>query len=206
MTTTVFGSSRISPLTRSGPRKMRRGGIVRVSPDEAHVLATLRRGLNGHRHAYAAFMKRLVFESPWNDANLPSLAYHDSGGTVLATLSVMPRPMLFHTANIRMAAGRFAAADSTKGSARAVLELMERFLDGPQDLSIAVGDASIREIWSSNRGPAPPANTFPWTFPRRPARYALAVLRGRGLAAPAFATLRPACPAVGATLHLLGSR
>ena len=92
--------------------------------------------------------------------------------------------------------------DSSRAGTRAGVELTRYFLNGPQDLSLAVWDDFGRRIWTSLGGSVAPLHSLSWTRPLRPARYILGMLRHRGLPLSAAVTLHPACRAVDATLRV----
>jgi hypothetical protein len=151
----------------------------------------------------SGFLRRVFFEQPWRDESLPSLAYEDSSGRVVACLGVMPRPMKFRGNAIRAAVGHHFIVERSKKGALAGVELARRFLRGPQDLALAEGNEFSRRIWEFLGGNVCPLYSFGWTRALRPAQYALTFLKNRGLPLAAAFTLKPACQAVDATFDLV---
>jgi hypothetical protein len=154
----------------------------------------------------ASLLKRLFFDSPWRDSAFSSLAYEDGSGRFLGCLGITARPMIFRERSIRAVVGHHFIVDSSRGGARAGIELARRFLEGPQDLSLAVWNDFGRRIWTSLGGSVTPLHSFSWTRALRPARYILGVLRHRGLPRSAAVTLHAACQAVDAMLSVFGRR
>jgi len=76
-------------------------------------------------------------------------------------------------------------------STLAAVELLKAFFAGPQELSMAEGNAISRRIWAALGGVRLPLQSLCWTRTIRPARHALAVLRRRGMPAAAVMGLEP---------------
>src|SRR5438067_426799 len=118
-------------------------------------------------------LNRILFEQPWADASLPSLAYEDDQGQILGCLCVLPRRMKFRGDNIRAAVAHHFIVDPSRKGTRAGVELARQFLRGPQDLSLAEGPESSRRIWEFLGGSASLLYSLCWTRPLRPAQFAL---------------------------------
>jgi len=162
-----------------------------------------RGGSDGAVDDSAAFLKRIFFEPPWLDDSMPSLAYEDESGRIIACLGIMPRDMKFRGRAVRAAVGHHFIVDPSRKGARAGVELARRFLKGPQDLALAEGNAFSRRIWEYLGGSVSLLYSLCWTRALRPAEYGLARLEDRGLPMAAALTLRPACRAMDATLQLV---
>jgi hypothetical protein len=154
----------------------------------------------------ASLLKRIFFESPWHDGSVTSLIYEDESGRVVGSLGIMPRPMKFRGGAIRAAVGHHFMVEPSRQGMRAGIELMRHFIRGPQDLAITAGSEFSRRIWEFVGGSVSPLHSFSWTRSLRPAQYALALLKHRGIPAPAATALTAACHAVDATLNLFGRR
>jgi hypothetical protein len=200
-TTELLAQINASSLIRA------KGQIRPLVEDDFSQITSLWRRVGGRPvPSSASFMKRLLFELPWRDGSLSSLAYEDASGQLIGCLGIMPRPMMFQGRAIRAAVGHHLIVEPSTRGTRAGIELARRFLRGPQDLSLAAGNEFGRRIWTFLGGSVTPLHSFSWTRALRPARYALEFLRDRGLPASAAATLHPACQAVDATLNLVAQR
>lgn len=154
----------------------------------------------------ASLLKRLFFDSPWCDGAFPSLAYEDTTGRLLGALGIAVRPMQFQQRPIRTVVAHNFTVDASRPGARAGIELARRFLNGAQDLSLALWNDFGRRIWTSLGGTVSPFHSLCWTRALRPAQYALNILKHRGLPLSASMSLYPACRAVDATLSIFRHR
>ena len=161
---------------------------------------------SGARNADAAPLRRLLFDSPWADSDIPSLVYEDRRERLLGFLGVTVRPMVFRERPIRAAVGHKLLLDVSRAGARAAIELVRSFFSGRQDLSLAVWDDVGCRIWTSLGGSVTPLHTLAWTRALRPARYIVGLLQRQGFAGSAARTLQPACQAVDAALNLFSRR
>src|SRR6185503_523061 len=89
----------------------------------------------------------LFLDSPWRDPELPALVYEDAQGKIVGFLGVLPRPMSLGGVPIRAAATtRLMVEPERRGVA--ALRLLQTFLSGPQDLSLAdQATGSSRALW-----------------------------------------------------------
>jgi hypothetical protein len=138
------------------------GGIRPYAPADApQVLALHERtlpirgpqgaeALNYHTRLY----RKVLFDHPWLDDDLPSLVYEQDDGTLIGFLGVMPRPMTFGGRRIRAAVSvRFMADPSSRYGSLAATALHRRYLRGPQELSV-VENANIaaQRVWARTPG------------------------------------------------------
>jgi len=150
--------------------------------------------------ACAAYIRELLLHNPWRDPELPSWVAEE-GPRLVGFFGVLPRRMRFRERSVRVAVGCQLMVDPEHRRSFAALELMRRFLAGPQDLSVADGanDAS-RQCWEACGGLASPLHTLHWVRLLRPARGLLHLAGGRALnllGAP-LAALADACLRFGA--------
>jgi hypothetical protein len=191
-------------LTQADPLRSTSRGLRPLTEKDLPQVADLYQAAFGRPIPNSSgFLRRVFFEQPWRDESLPSLAYEDSSGRVVACLGVMPRPMKFRGNAIRAAVGHHFIVERSKKGALAGVELARRFLRGPQDLALAEGNEFSRRIWEFLGGNVCPLYSFGWTRALRPAQYALTFLKNRGLPLAAAFTLKPACQAVDATFDLV---
>jgi len=200
-------TTEIFPRSRAGSLRSTKGRIRPVVDSDIAQIRELLQRVGGQAVPSSAWLlKRVFFDSPWRDNELCSLVYEDSAGRLMGCLGVAVRPMVFRERSICAAVGHHFIVHPSRGGARAGIELARRFLNGPQDLSLAVWNELGRRIWTSLGGSVTPFHSLSWTRALRPARYILGILRDRGLPFPAAVTLYPACEAVDATLGVFGRR
>lgn len=151
--------------------------------------------------ACAAYFREVLLHNPWRDAALPSWVVED-GERIVGFYGVMPRRMRFGSRALRVAVGCQLMVDPEHRRSFAALELMKRFLSGPQDLSLADGanDAS-RRCWEACGGFASPLHSLHWVRLLRPARGLLRLaaerpgLRALSAVGAPLAALADACAA-----------
>src|SRR2546428_6469203 len=86
--------------------------------------------------SYRTYLREIFLNNPWYDEDLPSLVYQEADGTISAFLGVMPRPFSVGGKPIRAAlTSQFIAAPHRRAGLAAV-ELIKKFISGPQDLSL----------------------------------------------------------------------
>jgi hypothetical protein len=140
-----------------------------------------------------AYLGRVLYEHPWIDGDCPSLVYEDRVGRVVGCLGVMPRPMIIGGRPGRAAVAHHYLVDPTYRAALAGVELVRRFLAGPQDFSLTEGNERTRQIWHAFGGGTVLLRSLHWTRALRPSSYLLAVLTRHGLPRRMRSTLRPIC-------------
>jgi hypothetical protein len=136
------------------------------------------------RAACEAYFREVLFANPWRDPALPSWVAED-GGRIAGLYAVMPRRMRLDGRALRVAVGCQLMADAGPQRSLVALQLTQRALAGPQDLTLADGaNDQMRRMWAGVGGAVPLLYSLHWTRPLRPARHALALLerRGAGLA------------------------
>lgn len=143
-------------------------------------------------------LKRLLLPEVGINRKLPSLVYEDGDGRIIGCLGVMPRPMSFQGQSITAAVSHSFIVESGSRSSLAALELVRRFLSGPQDLSMAEGGSISRRLWELDGGCVSLLYGLCWTRPLRPASYMLSFLARRGMSAAQQRLLRPLCRAADA--------
>ena len=136
--------------------------------------------------------RRLFFENPWYDADLPSLVYQERGEKICGFYGVIPRRMRMKGGPIRVAVSSQFMVDPSVRNRLAAVELQSAFFAGPQDLSFTDGanDAS-RRIWEGLGGVTAFPYSVHWTRLLRPTRYFLGRWKERGLSTLAQWALSP---------------
>jgi GNAT superfamily N-acetyltransferase len=125
---------------------------------------------DGQRSAYQTYFRTTFLESEWVDNDCPSLAAVDNGGRVIGFLGVVRRPMSVNGMRIRAALSTQFVVDPEWRNRLVGIELLKRFLSGPQDLSFT-DEAAERSalIWERLGGVRSPIHSMYWLAPLRPA-------------------------------------
>lgn len=122
----------------------------------------------------ATYYRTLLFENPWVDEELPSLALTDADDVIVGLLGVMPRPMRFRGTPIRCAVSTALMIDPTLHDPGAALRLLKAFIDGAQDLSWTDGATdTTAKLWKAVGGSIVPALSVKWARVFKPSRLAL---------------------------------
>lgn len=166
--------------------------------DVAAVAALHRRAFGEGGALRGAALERLLGDllcrHPWPDERLPSLVWEEDG-EIVGCVGVLPRPLVIDGRPIVAAVGHNFMVAPGRRAQLAALELLRGYLAGPQDLSIAQGNAASLRLWRATGGAVSIAHSLRWTVPLRPARWALGRmsgrLSGRGLRAAGWRGLAP---------------
>ncbi len=146
--------------------------------------------------ALRGYLAETFCHHPWVDPALPSLVYEGAGGRIAGVLGVMRRPMTLHGRAVQAAVGHDFMVDPGARAPQAAVELARTFVAGPQDLTLADGNASSRRIWEALGGTTSVPHSLRWTRPLRPGRWALGFLRRRGLHVAVAGLAAPWCAAL----------
>ncbi len=144
------------------------------------------------------YLRLILCAHPWRDGDLASLVYEDGDGRIIGCLGMMPRRMTFEGRAIQAAVSHHFMVEPSSRASLAGLALAKRFLEGPQDLSLAEGGDLSRRLLEGLGGATSLLFSLHWTRPLRPSRYVLAFLRKRRLPAGVAAVLAPLCYAADA--------
>jgi hypothetical protein len=127
----------------------------------------------------AAYYQQVFFENPWRDDAIQSLLYENGRGQPSGFIGVIPRPMVFQGEPVRAAVGtEFMVDPGERGAAG--IQLLERCLQGPQDLSIADrANDSARALWECLGGATALWYSLYWSLQLRPAGYLVCRLESR---------------------------
>jgi hypothetical protein len=186
----------------AGIRPLTPGDLPQVA-DICEVV--LREGKGPAKPGLAKAFQRMLFDSPWWDPEIPSLVYEETDGRIVATILGYVRRMVFDGKRIRMVCGgQFMSLPESRGKATGAF-LMQKFLNGPQDLTITDGATpTTLRIWERMKGRVEFVQSMRFTRILRPARFMGRLLanRRRGLR-PLFAVAGPllaACDWAGSRL------
>ncbi|MBM82306.1 MAG: hypothetical protein CMJ78_17200 [Planctomycetaceae bacterium] len=127
----------------------------------------------------------VFFDHPWQDLGCASLVSLESDGAINGMLGVQPRPWRFRDEPITAAISAELFVDPNSRSKMAGVQLLKRFLDGPQDFSIAdIANDSTRKIWTMLGGFIAPVFGLNWLKVLRPAEFLATRIPNRPLTAP----------------------
>lgn len=180
---------------------------ILAARDVPGVAALLMRTYPGQRwstHAACeAYLREILFDSPWRELALPSWVAEEDGW-IRGCYGILPRPMRFRGRPIRAAVGCVFMVDPGPRRGLVALQLAKAGLTGPQDLTLADGaNDEARHAWAGIGGSVSVLNSMHWTRPLRPAGYLLALLEERALGPRLLA--RAARP-LGAAVDMLAGR
>ena len=185
-------------MTRSRP-------LERDDLPEVALLYTsvMRTGSEDRAADVAAYLERTVLDHPWADPELPSLVHLDDG-RIVGFIGSYVRRLRFDGEPIRLAcSGQLVAARNVRSQGVGAL-LTDRYMNGPQDLTITDGATeTARRIWEARGGETAHLRCIGWTRVLRPWGFAGEQgLRRRelGVLKPVLGTVLPALDAVTSRL------
>lgn len=118
------------------------------------------------------YFKRIFFDNPWYDEQIPSLVYEGSNGRIIGFLGVVPRRMVLEDRPIRLAISFHFMVESESRSSLAGVQLLRAFFSGPQDMSLTDGAGEVgRRVWEGVGGKTALLYSQNWTRILRPTRY-----------------------------------
>lgn len=163
---------------------------VLTERDVPAVAALLRRVYPEHgwtsESACEAYFRRILFDNPWRDLELPSWVAEERG-RICGLYAVLPRRMVLRGRPLRVAVGCQFMVDPAKRHSLTALQLVKACISGPQDLTLADGaNDQARRMWIGLGGTAPLLYSLHWIRPLRPARHLLSVLNQRRVLSPAL--------------------
>jgi len=125
--------------------------------------------------ALEQYFAEIFFRNPWRGCALPSLVYLHRG-KVVGFIGVVPRPMEFNGRKILVGVASQLMADTEAYRGFAGVDLMKRFLAGPQELSFTDGATEVAYmVWTAMGAKVSRLHSLEWLRVLRPARY----LQGR---------------------------
>jgi hypothetical protein len=161
----------------SEENKVTTGRVRAFTEGDVPEVAALHRRVFGLSDQYrpelhSRYFYEVFLNNPWCDRKVCSLVYEERGSKIGGFLGVVPRPMRIGGRSIRAAVSSQFVVDSASRSKFAGVLLLQAFLSGPQDLSLAdeANDAS-RAIWERLGGSTAVLYSIHWTFALHPARF-----------------------------------
>ena len=160
-----------------------------VPQDVPQVAALRQRSFRTTAHpsweSAEAYFRRIFFEGPLRDPDLPGLVYEDDAGRILGFVGRLTRRMMLDGEPLRMAVTTQLCVDA--GGPRTIaVQLLTNVLRGPQDL-VWTDSATerVQRLWSRLGGDVARLQSLHWALDVRPSRVALASVTG-GTAARAL--------------------
>lgn len=129
----------------------------------------------------AAYVQRVFFDSPWSDAELPSLV-HEQDGAIPGFMGVVARPWTLRGETLRGATSTQLMVEPARRGIIGI-QLLQTFLRQPHDIVFSdAANPMMVPIWEKLGGQAPPLYAMSWTIPLRRLRSGAASL-GRSVPA-----------------------
>ena len=151
--------------------------------------------IHGCDEARAAYLGRVFLDNPWRDGDIVPLVAEDDHGVLVGFHGAIPRPARFGSRRIRVAVGESFVVDP-KHRGLVGIQLLRRFLEGPQDLSIADrATPGVARLWRHHGGHALELQRLDWIRPFYPLRVAARRVAGEG---SSLWGVRAASPFLGA--------
>ena len=114
------------------------------------------------------YFRELHFSNPWASPDLPGWVYLEHG-KVIGLIGCVPRTMEFRGRPIVLASKSIYMVDHDYRKGPAAVQLLGRFLKGPQDLSWTDGaSGSVGEFWKAMGGHIASAYAYNWIRVLRP--------------------------------------
>ena len=111
---------------------------------------------------------------------VPSLVSESQEGRVTGFLGAVNRPIVFGGRELRAAISSQFIVEPGAGGGLTAIQMLKRFLDGPQDLSITDEASDLsRKLWTGLGGQVSQLQSVHWMAPLRPANCALMRLKRR---------------------------
>ncbi len=146
------------------------------------------------QRSYRTYLTEIFLRHPWRDQNgIASLVYEETSGEILGFLGVVPRLMSMNGQPVRAAISSQFIVDPARRSTLAAVKLLQTFISGPQDISIAdeANDAS-RKLLESLGGSTALLYSLYWFRILQPAQFLLS-RTGGGIPQGVARALLPAC-------------
>src|SRR5262249_50555147 len=145
---------------------------VYLAGDPAHARSSLPK--------VGEVFNEIFLRNPWRDENLPSLVCEDENGAILGFIGVTPRRMTIKGRPILAAVSAHLMLEPGRQSGLAGIRLLQQFLSGPQQLSIADFANDLgRKVWDGIGGGMSYIHSLQWVKVLRPGSRALSLAAGK---------------------------
>lgn len=175
-------------------------------PAVAALYARVRQRPDLERNALTR-LPAIFLEHPWRNLPVHSLVGELADGRIAGFLGAMPRPLVIEGRPVLAAIISHYMVDPPARGTLMGTALLRRFLDGPQDVSLA-DDATepARRIWERLGGSSALLLSLHWTRLLSPSRALLRIRRRRRPPTRAERLLDPGCRLIDAALRLVMRR
>ena len=135
----------------------------------------------------------IFFRNPWCDESLPSLVCEDGSGAIVGFIGVSPRRMSLKGRPILVAVSAHLMLDPDRKLGLAGIQLLHRFLTGPQQLSLTdLANDIGRKVWDGIGGRMSHIHSLRWMKTLRPSARAQSLVAGKlRLPSPLTSITRP---------------
>jgi hypothetical protein len=119
-----------------------------------------------------AYLERLLLDHPWVDPEIPSLVTLDDEETVVGCLGSHIRRFRYDGRPIRVAVSGQLVSDPVVRRRAVGAFLMQRYLEGPQDVTLTdTASAAVRRMWERFGGATVHLGRVGWVRLFRPIRF-----------------------------------
>ena len=144
-------------------------------------------------HAVCEAFEEIFLRNPWRVKNLCSLVCEDSDGAIRGFIGVSPRKMTLKGRPILAAVSAHLMIEQGRQSGLAGVRLLQQFLSGPQQLSIAdLATETGRKVWDGIGARTSYIHSLQWVKTLRPSARALSLAAGKFHLSPRLSSI--ACP------------
>lgn len=123
-----------------------------------------------------AVFDEVFLRNPWYDENLSSLVFEGAGGAIQGFIGITPRRMIIKGRPILVAVSAHLMLEPNRQSGLSGVQLLQRFLSGPQELSLTDFANDLgRKIWDGIGGMMSHIHSIQWVKLLRPSARALSL-------------------------------
>lgn len=153
-----------------------------LTGDPAHATPSL--------HKVGEGFSGIFLRNPWRDENLSSLVCEDRNGAIVGFIGISPRRMTLKGRPILAAVSAHLMLEPGLQLGLAGVRLLQQFLSGPQELSIAdLANDTGRKVWDGIGGRTSYIHSLEWVKVLRPSARALSLAAGKFRLSPQLLSL-----------------
>lgn len=129
---------------------------------------------------FAVHFRHVYFENPWYDEACGPLVHEDRDGRITGVLGIVRRPLKLGDRRLWMAISSELAFDPESRSQLAAVQMVKRFLNGPQEVSLAdSANRKAQKLWQGLGGTTSQVHSYYWWRPLRPLGFLCSLLKRR---------------------------
>lgn len=161
-------------------RPARHDDARQIGELHARVWGTHGRDPDAEADLFAAHFRHVYLENPWYDEECGPLVHEEADGRITGVLGIVRRPVRLGDRRLWMAVSSELACDPSSRSQLAAVQMVKRFLHGPQDLSLADNaNGKARKLWQGLGGTTSRPHSLHWWRPLSPFRFVCSLLKRR---------------------------